>query len=207
MRVSGAGRVRAVRRGAATAFLISALAVLAAACGGDSDSGGSPASPSTSFPSTTLAGSTQVPALADMLTDKRIGRAEAPNVVILYSSLGCPHCASFHTQSLPTLESQYLDTGVASFVYRDFSLDRTSLLELFAWSEAEFLSRTAGSALRRLRYSQWQRNLAIALGNAPASQAIIDALRRRRTGADALVAEHIDWAIVEQTKKLQITSA
>jgi protein-disulfide isomerase len=102
------------------------LAVTTVACGGGSSS--SPSSPSVSFASDLLAGSTQVPALADLLADKRIGSADAPNLIIQYSSLGCSHCADFHTQSLPTLKRQYLDTGTASFVYRDFPLDRTSLL-------------------------------------------------------------------------------
>lgn len=119
---------RVIRRRAASAALVTALALLAASCGGGSDSGGSPAAPSTSVPSGLLAGSTQVPSLSDMLAEKRLGPADAPNVVIQYSSLGCPHCADFHTQSLPALKSQYLDKGAATFVYRDFPLDRTSLL-------------------------------------------------------------------------------
>jgi protein-disulfide isomerase len=68
-----------------------------------------------------------VPPLADMLADKRLGSADAPNVVIQYSSLGCSHCGDFHTQTLPTLKSQYADKGIASFVYRDCPLDSTSL--------------------------------------------------------------------------------
>jgi len=111
---------------AASAALVTALALLAASCGGGSDA--SPAAPSTSVPSGLLAGSTQVPSLSDMLADKRIGPADAPNLVIQYSSLGCSHCADFHTQSLPALKSQYSDKGAATFVYRDFPLDRTSLL-------------------------------------------------------------------------------
>ncbi len=105
---------------------LSALAVIAVSCGGGSSS--SPSSPSPSFASDLLAGSTQVPALADLLAEKRLGSADAPNLVIQYSSLGCSHCADFHTQSLPTLKRQYLDTGIASFIYRDFPLDRPSLL-------------------------------------------------------------------------------
>ena len=133
MRVRGLVRYPATRRLLAAAVLRSvlagcaaALAVFAVACGSDSD--GSPAAPSPAFPSGLLAGSTQVPALADMLAEKRIGSADAPNVVIQYSSLGCSHCADFHTQSLPALKSQYLDKGIATFIYRDFPLDRTSLL-------------------------------------------------------------------------------
>jgi len=106
------------------------LALVAASCGGGPAS--SPTSPTSSFPSSFpadyLAGSAQVPALAELLADKRIGNADAPNVVIQYSSLGCSHCADFHTQSLPTLKRQYLDTGMATYIYREFPLDRTSLL-------------------------------------------------------------------------------
>jgi protein-disulfide isomerase len=107
------------------AFVVAALAVVAAACGGGSD--GSPSSPSPSVQSEILAGSSQVPPLADMLADKRLGSADAPNLVIQYSSLGCSHCADFHTQTLPALKSQYVDKGAAAFVYRDFPLDPTSL--------------------------------------------------------------------------------
>jgi epoxyqueuosine reductase len=98
---------------------------------------------------------------------------------------------------------------------RDFvpraGLDRSPLLELFGWDEATFLARTEGSALRRINYRQWQRNLAVALGNAPYDPAIVDALERRRAAidpvGDALVAEHIDWAIEQQELKSQRSSA
>jgi epoxyqueuosine reductase len=82
---------------------------------------------------------------------------------------------------------------------RDFSprhqLDQADLLELFAWSEAEFLANTEGSAIRRASYEQWQRNLAVAIGNGPASDAALAALRARRGAASELVREHIDWAL------------
>jgi protein-disulfide isomerase len=110
----------------AAAVVAAALAVLTPACSGDSDE--SPAAPSPIFSPSLLAGSTQVPPLADMLADKRIGPAGAPNVVIEYSSFACSHCADFHTQSLPALKSGYLDRGIATFVHREFSLDRTSVL-------------------------------------------------------------------------------
>ena len=74
------------------------------------------------------------------------------------------------------------------------------LLELFAWSEADFLRHTAGTAIRRIGHQRWQRNLAVALGNALRRQndpAIAQALRERRDGASALVREHIDWALVQ----------
>lgn len=74
-------------------------------------------------------------------------------------------------------------------------LDDSSLLELFHWSEAEFLTRTEGSAIRRIGFDQWQRNLAVALGNAPTEPAVIEALRARREDSSDLVREHIDWAL------------
>jgi protein-disulfide isomerase len=108
------------------AAVAAAVMVAAAGCGGNS--AGSPSAPSAAFPSNLLAGSAQVPALPDLLAEKRLGSADAPNVIIQYSSLGCSHCADFHTQTLPALRSQYLDKGIASYAYRDFPLDRTSLL-------------------------------------------------------------------------------
>lgn len=79
-------------------------------------------------------------------------------------------------------------------------LDSSSLLELFAWSAAEFDARTEGSAIRRISFEQWSRNIAVALGNAPKSPLIIDALRARLAGASALLAEHLEWALAQQTR-------
>ena len=55
-------------------------------------------------------------------------------------------------------------------------LDRAALVELFAWSEAEFLEKTRGSAIRRIGFERWLRNIAVALGNAPTSPEVIAAL-------------------------------
>ncbi|MDJ0739503.1 MAG: tRNA epoxyqueuosine(34) reductase QueG [Gammaproteobacteria bacterium] len=77
-------------------------------------------------------------------------------------------------------------------------LDSATLLDLFAWSEADFLSRTEGSAIRRIGYRRWLRNLAVALGNCPRDAAIVAALGARRGDADALLREHIDWALARQ---------
>ena len=74
-------------------------------------------------------------------------------------------------------------------------LDSADLVELFGWSEADYLERTEGSALRRLGYRRWLRNLAVALGNAPRSEAVIAALASRRDDADAIVREHVQWAL------------
>ena len=88
---------------------------------------------------------------------------------------------------------------------RDFTprhaLDEARLVELFAWSEEEFLLRTEGSAIRRIGYECWLRNIAVALGNAPTSEAVVQALAARREHPSALVREHVDWAL-EQHRKM-----
>jgi epoxyqueuosine reductase len=75
------------------------------------------------------------------------------------------------------------------------NLDQASLAELFAWTEAEFLQRSEGSAIRRSGYRRWLRNLAIALGNAPSTPATLAALESRRDCEDAMVREHVAWAL------------
>lgn len=75
------------------------------------------------------------------------------------------------------------------------NLDRASLAELFAWSEAEFLQRTEGSAIRRSGYQRWLRNIAVALGNAPTTPEVVAALQSRRASDDAIVHEHVEWAL------------
>ncbi|KXS38684.1 MAG: 4Fe-4S binding protein [Halomonadaceae bacterium T82-2] len=82
-------------------------------------------------------------------------------------------------------------------------LDRADLLTLFAWSEAEFLDRTAGSAIRRIGYERWLRNLAVGLGNAPWSRAVEAALRARLAYPSDLVREHVRWALARQRDKRQ----
>ena len=67
--------------------------------------------------------------------------------------------------------------------------------ELFGWDEDTFLSRTEGSAIRRIGYLRWLRNIAVALGNAPGSTAVIDALTRRASHPSALISEHVAWAL------------
>ena len=80
-------------------------------------------------------------------------------------------------------------------------LDGPRLSDLFSWSEAEFLQRTEGSAIRRIGYECWLRNIAIALGNAPGTPAIIDALTRRRDDPSELVREHVAWALAQHSDR------
>ncbi len=77
-------------------------------------------------------------------------------------------------------------------------LDSATLIELFAWSEAEFLQRTEGSAIRRIGHECWLRNIAVALGNAPRSTSIVTALRSRLDHPSELVCEHVAWALARQ---------
>jgi len=74
-------------------------------------------------------------------------------------------------------------------------LDAAELAELFAWSEAEFRQRMAGSAIRRIGYERWLRNLAVGLGNAPTTERVVGALKARAGDASVLVREHVVWAL------------
>jgi len=78
-------------------------------------------------------------------------------------------------------------------------LDSRDLVELFAWSEAEYLEKTEGSALRRLGFGRWLRNLAVALGNAPRSEAAAAALAARAGDPDPVLREHVAWALARQS--------
>jgi epoxyqueuosine reductase len=93
---------------------------------------------------------------------------------------------------------------VADFDVRH-GLDRASLVELFAWSADEFDTRMQGSAIRRIGYESWLRNLAVGMGNAlrapaeslngAAREAIVQALRQRADDPSAVVREHVEWAL------------
>jgi epoxyqueuosine reductase len=74
-------------------------------------------------------------------------------------------------------------------------LDGAQLAALFAWGEAEFDARLQGSAIRRIGHERWLRNIAVALGNAPGTPAVLAALRSRADHPSALVREHVAWAL------------
>ena len=77
------------------------------------------------------------PAPLDAVTDMVIGSADAPITIIEYASMTCPPCARFHAETLPALTRDYLDTGKARLVFRDFPLDGLALV-------AAKLARCAG---------------------------------------------------------------
>lgn len=74
-------------------------------------------------------------------------------------------------------------------------LDGAELVELFTWTESQFRRRMAGSAILRIGYERWLRNLAVGLGNAPAGERVIAALRSRTRDPSELVQEHVAWAL------------
>ena len=80
-------------------------------------------------------------------------------------------------------------------------LEHADLLELFAWDQETFLHRTTGSAIRRIGYQRWQRNLAVALGNGVADEETVAALRARLGDAPPLLREHIAWALQRLLKE------
>jgi len=77
------------------------------------------------------------------------------------------------------------------------NLDDAQLVDLFGWSEREFLNRTEGSAIRRIGYDCWLRNIAVALGNAPTSKEIVGVLQSRLNNVPDMVNEHIEWALLQ----------
>ncbi len=102
---------------------------------------------------------------------------------------GCDDCQLFcpWNRDAPT-------TAEADFVPRH-NLDQADLVTLFALDEAGFLKITEGSAIRRINFEQWQRNLAVAIGNGPPTREALELLRNKRINASPMVQEHIDWAL------------
>ena len=86
------------------------------------------------------------------------------------------------------------NSDIADFTVRN-SLDGAALVELFGWSMEDFERKLEGSAIRRIGYERWLRNLAVGLGNAPTSQAVVTALEARSDHPSSLVRSHVQWAL------------
>ena len=89
---------------------------------------------------------------------------------------------------------------LADFDERE-GLGQATLLALWTWTEADFLRRSEGSAIRRIGWARWRRNLAVALGNAwrdSGDPALVQALAAARGAADEIVGEHIAWALAQR---------
>jgi len=105
---------------------------------------------------------------------------------------GCDDCQAicpWNKYAQPTAETDFLPRH---------GLDNSDLLSLFKWDEATFLKNTEGSAIRRIGFERWQRNLAIGLGNAPSRPDIIAALEQALGQISPMVDEHIHWALAQQ---------
>jgi epoxyqueuosine reductase len=81
------------------------------------------------------------------------------------------------------------------------NLDSIDLAELFRWDEETWNRKTEGSAIRRIGYEQWLRNIAVALGNAKPSEAVVAALHSRRDSASPIVREHVEWALQQHAQQ------
>jgi epoxyqueuosine reductase len=104
---------------------------------------------------------------------------------------GCDDCqlvCPWNRFAKPTSQTDFLPRH---------GLGNSDLASLFRWTEEEFLQRTEGSPIRRSGYTGWSRNLAVGLGNAPSSIAVIEALKLRRNDPSELVREHVAWALAQ----------
>ena len=102
---------------------------------------------------------------------------------------GCDDCQLFcpwNKFAKPTAEGDFAPRH---------NLESEHLTELFSWSESTWLSKTEGSAIRRIGYQRWLRNVAVALGNAKTTPQVVSALNKRRDSDSKIVAEHVLWAL------------
>ena len=104
----------------------------------------------------------------------------------IYGCDDCQLCCPWNKFAEPT--------GEGDFAPRH-GLDDAELTDLFAWSEDEFLANTEGSAIRRIGHERWLRNIAVALGNARPSPAVIAALESRASTDSELLRDHVQWAL------------
>ena len=108
----------------------------------------------------------------------------------LYGCDDCQLVCPWNRFAQPTRESGFAPRH---------GLDAPELVKLFSWIEAEFLKYTEGSAIRRIGHECWLRNIAVALGNAPASETTGGALRDRLDHPSEMVREHVSWALAQQS--------
>lgn len=108
---------------------------------------------------------------------------------------GCDDCQLVCPWNHHAQPSREADFGVRH------GLDHARLIDLFAWTEDEWMQRSEGMPLRRAGYSGWLRNLAVALGNAPTEEQIVTALQSRAESPDPLVREHVLWALDRHREK------
>ncbi|GAA5173255.1 tRNA epoxyqueuosine(34) reductase QueG [Niveibacterium umoris] len=113
---------------------------------------------------------------------------------------GCDDCqlvCPWNRFSRPTAEPDFTPRN---------GLDAASLVELFGWSEADFATRMAGSAIHRIGHERWLRNIAVALGNAPGTPDVLAALQSRADDPSAVVREHVSWALAQHRARPAATA-
>ncbi len=108
----------------------------------------------------------------------------------IYGCDDCLQACPWNRFALPSSETDFLPRN---------GLDAPRLVDLFSWTEAQFLTRLEGSPIRRIGHKRWLRNIAVALGNAPSSQELRTALEARRSDGSELVREHVVWALEQDT--------
>lgn len=107
---------------------------------------------------------------------------------------GCDDCqlvCPWNKFAQVTVESDYMPRH---------GLDSPQLVDLFAWTEQQFLTRLEGSPIRRIGYDSWLRNIAVALGNAKTTSNIVSALQTRMESPSEIVREHVQWALAQHQK-------
>ena len=113
---------------------------------------------------------------------------------------GCDDCQLFcpwNKFAKPTAE--------ADFAPRH-GLDSADLAALFSWNEETWLEKTEGSAIRRIGFERWLRNIAVALGNAKSTPTVVAALRARQHEKSELLAEHVLWALQQHKVEIKMES-
>lgn len=123
---------RTLQRGAAILGLLVAIGV--GGCGGASSAPVAPSAPGYVIPAADLSA---------MLSEKVLGNPDAGVTLVEYSSFTCPHCATFHQVTLPSIKATYIDSGKVKLVYRDFPVRGASSMETAYAASA--LARCAGS--------------------------------------------------------------
>jgi len=108
---------------------------------------------------------------------------------------GCDDC------QLTCPWNKFAETTQENDFHVRHGLDDITLIECFSWTEEEFKQKMAGSAIYRIGYEQWLRNIAVGLGNAPTSSEVITALRKRIDDSSELVKEHVAWALTQHNNK------